>query len=224
MTALIIGSITPDFEYFIRMKILAIHSHSLAGVFYFDLPLGIILTFLFHGVIRDTLIDNLPLPLKQRAVAVRYFNWAFYFRHHFVTVLASLLIGIFSHLLWDGFTHERGEFVEMIPQLRTLHNVFGVHVYLYRILQHSSTIIGLIVIGFVFWRLPMHKYVSPHIDIRYWVIITVITIGITAVRTSFHSEDFKYTQPIVTIIAGGIIGLSVAPWLLKVMKERTVAR
>lgn len=60
ITGLIIGSLTPDFEYFIRMKLSSEYSHTISGVFLFDLPLGIILTFLFHGIVRNKLIDNLP--------------------------------------------------------------------------------------------------------------------------------------------------------------------
>lgn len=35
MTGLIIGSLTPDFEYFIRMKIESYYSHTNAGLFLF---------------------------------------------------------------------------------------------------------------------------------------------------------------------------------------------
>ncbi len=48
MTALIIGSMTPDFEYFLRLRVRSDFSHTLFGVFWFDLPLGIVLCFVFH--------------------------------------------------------------------------------------------------------------------------------------------------------------------------------
>ena len=59
-TGLVIGSLTPDFEYFIRMKVQSIYSHTLLGIFWFDLPLAILLAFLFHSLVRDTLFFNLP--------------------------------------------------------------------------------------------------------------------------------------------------------------------
>nr|WP_237421370.1 DUF4184 family protein [Flavobacterium sp. HBTb2-11-1] len=47
ITALTIGSLTPDFEYFLRMKVKSDYSHTLDGIFWFDLPLALLLTFLF---------------------------------------------------------------------------------------------------------------------------------------------------------------------------------
>ncbi|MEB0248571.1 DUF4184 family protein, partial [Mucilaginibacter sp. 5B2] len=38
LTALVVGSLTPDFEYFIRMKVQSDYSHTLPGLFWFDLP------------------------------------------------------------------------------------------------------------------------------------------------------------------------------------------
>ena len=41
-SAVIIGSMAPDFEYFIRMRLQQVHGHNLAGAFFFDLPVAII--------------------------------------------------------------------------------------------------------------------------------------------------------------------------------------
>src|ERR1700712_1533317 len=66
LTGLIIGSITPDFEYFIRMRVQSIYSHTLWGLFWFDIPLGLLLTFGYLSFIRDGLVDNLPPALNRR--------------------------------------------------------------------------------------------------------------------------------------------------------------
>jgi len=79
LTASVIGSLTPDFEYFIRMKVQSNFSHTILGVFWFDLPLGILLAFLFHNIVRNSLFDNLPLPLKSRLIGFNKFNWNRYF-------------------------------------------------------------------------------------------------------------------------------------------------
>ena len=47
MTTLIIGSMSPDFEYFLRMKIKSDMSHTLLGIFYFDLPITLIIALSF---------------------------------------------------------------------------------------------------------------------------------------------------------------------------------
>ena len=34
LTGLVIGSLTPDFEYFLRMRIKSVYSHTLEGIFW----------------------------------------------------------------------------------------------------------------------------------------------------------------------------------------------
>ena len=117
LTGLVIESLTPDFEYFLRMKIQSNYSHTLGGLFWFDLPLGILLAFIFHNIVRSPLIDNLPDFLKERFLIFDRFHWNQYFKKNYLVVVISILIGAASHVLWDGFTHHGGYFVEKLPVL-----------------------------------------------------------------------------------------------------------
>src|SRR6478609_2941554 len=80
LTGLVVGSLTPDFEYFIRMRVQSDYSHTLSGLFWFDLPLGILLAFIFHNIVRDSLFENLPLILKSRLIRFKQFDWNSYFK------------------------------------------------------------------------------------------------------------------------------------------------
>src|ERR1700679_2947936 len=82
MTALVIGSITPDFEYFIRMKNVGLYGHTVIGVFWFDLPIVFALTFIYHKFVRDGLLDNLPRFLRNRLNKFRGFDWASYVKQN----------------------------------------------------------------------------------------------------------------------------------------------
>ncbi|MFP5043018.1 DUF4184 family protein, partial [Parasediminibacterium sp. JCM 36343] len=93
LTGLIIGSMTPDFEYFFRMKIQSTFSHTIGGLFYFDLPVGILLSFVFHNLIRDSLYDNLPKVFKSRLEVFKSFKWNEYFKQHYFVVIISVLVG-----------------------------------------------------------------------------------------------------------------------------------
>jgi len=157
LTGLVIGSVTPDFDYFIRMQIKSIYSHTLEGLFWFDLPLGVLLTFLFHNIVRDSLFQNLPNALKGRFISFTSFKWNEYFRKNWLVVIVSVFIGASSHLFWDGFTHLHGYFVELIPALSESVNLFGKAIPLPKVLQHSSTLIGGIAIGFAIYKLPIVK-------------------------------------------------------------------
>jgi len=79
LTALVIGSLTPDFEYFIRMKVQSDFSHTFLGIFWFYLPLGILLAFIFHNTVRNSLFVNIPMSLKSRLNRFNEFNWNRYF-------------------------------------------------------------------------------------------------------------------------------------------------
>jgi hypothetical protein len=74
LTGLVAGGMAPDFEYFIRMNLGSIYSHTLAGIFYFDIPVGIAICFIFHDVVRDGLIDHLLVTLQQRFYSLKGFN------------------------------------------------------------------------------------------------------------------------------------------------------
>src|ERR1700693_4633907 len=99
-TGLIIGSMTPDFEYFIRMRNVSKYSHTYAGLFWFDLPLALLLCFIYHTIVRNSLFDNLPIFLKERFIIYKNFQWENYFQKNWKVVCISILIGAASHIVW----------------------------------------------------------------------------------------------------------------------------
>jgi hypothetical protein len=118
MTGLIIGSMSPDFEYFLRMKIKSNYSHTLAGMFWFDLSITILLAFVFHLIIRDPFIENSPRFLNNRLSGFIDFDWSSYFKVNFFIVIISCITGAFSHIFWDSFTHKTGYFVSSFFSLQ----------------------------------------------------------------------------------------------------------
>ena len=153
MTGLIVGSMVPDFEYFIRMRVKSFYSHTLPGLFWFDLPLGVLLVFIYNRLIKDNLIDNLPMSLRQRFVS---FKGVHQFGHlrYFIVIVLSVFIGAVSHLFWDGFTHSNGYFVQIIPALSNTMQIGGHHFFVFKIIQHASTLTGTIVIVVAAYNLP----------------------------------------------------------------------
>ncbi|MBP6303548.1 MAG: DUF4184 family protein [Bacteroidia bacterium] len=207
VTGLVIGSLTPDFEYFLRMKVQSNYSHTIAGLFWFDLPLGIILAILFHGVVRDGLFDNLPEFLKSRLNVFMHFDWNKYFNANKIVVLSSVLIGAASHIFWDSFTHDHGYFVQIIPALTNSVDFFGNHVRVLKILQHSSTFLGGLAIAIAILRLPVNKETSTQVSLKYWTMIAGLTVVIIVVRL-FSGLDYKlYGHLVVTSISAFLISL-----------------
>jgi hypothetical protein len=215
LTGLVIGSITPDFEYFLRMKIRSDYSHTIDGIFWFDLPLGIVLAFLFHHIVRNNLFDNLPTFLKFRFSAFKQFNWNKHFKTNWLVVIISIIIGAGSHLFWDSFTHEHGYFVETIPTLRESINVLGKQIPTLKILQHSSSILGGLAIAFVIYSLPTNKTENDDVSWKYWSIFAGLTLIIFFLRIVNGLSFEQYGSIIVSAISAGLISLTITSWLVK---------
>jgi hypothetical protein len=111
--ALIIGSLTPDAGYLFGEKGAGGFSHGFLGSFGFCLPAGILMVALVYSL-RKPVVRILPpayqralIPLCQRPVGSL---WA---------IVISLLIGAWTHLLWDSFTHTTGWFAQHLPLLQS---------------------------------------------------------------------------------------------------------
>ncbi len=215
LTGLVIGSLTPDFEYFLRMKILSNYSHTINGVFWFDLPLGILLAFIFHNIVRDCLFDNLPAMLSSRLTKFKQFDWNTYFKKNWLVVLISIIIGAFSHLFWDAFTHEHGYFVQSIPALTNSIHLLGFTFPTFKIIQHLSTLIGGVIIAFAFFQLiPEENFISK-VNKNYWIVFAALIFTIIVVRI-FSGLNIKlFGELIVTIISAGLISLILTPMILR---------
>ncbi len=169
LTGLVIGTLTPDFEYFLRMRIKSVHSHDIDGLFWFDLPLGIALTFIFHNLVRNELLKNLPKILRTRFLIHSGFKWNSYFKKNCLTVTLSILIGAASHIFWDSFTHSSGYFVNLIPTLNYQLEIYNKSIPMFKILQHFSTILGGLIILFSIYQMPKYPYCNEKIDTNYCV-------------------------------------------------------
>ncbi|MDR2693606.1 MAG: DUF4184 family protein, partial [Chitinispirillales bacterium] len=183
--------------------------------FWFDLPLGLLLAFIFHNIVRNSLLDNLPFFLRARFSAFRLFDWNEYFNKNWAAVIISLIIGAASHLLWDGFTHKYGCFVAIMPALTNQINFWNAQVPVFNILQHASTIVGGLAVVFAVYKLPIDRKETGSVSIKYWVIAAGITLGIVGIRFLSGLEIRQYGNVIVTVISAGLISLILTPWIVK---------
>jgi len=213
LTGLIIGSMTPDFEYFFRMKIQSNFSHTIGGIFYFDLPVGILLAFVFHNIIRNPLYENLPNTFRTRLENFKNFKWNKYFAQHYVVVIISTLIGAITHLFWDSFTHINGYSVQTFSLLQHAFKFAGHEIPIYKIFQHLSTLIGGLFITIAFFHLPKNNSKKQTINIKYWIAFFVITIAFIGLRLTFGIDKNILGQLIGTSVSAILIALIFAPTL-----------
>lgn len=200
-TGLVIGSMTPDFEYFLKMDVDGRVSHSLAGLFYFDLPVAVMLALIFHRIVKGNLIDNLPTFLQKRLLPVRHFDFVSYLKRHYVPFGLSVLMGALSHIGWDAFTHNSGYFVSKLAFLYQNNYVRfdGVNYPLWYALQHVSTGIGLTAVFIYIMRLPRHPQSTSKPELTYWIGVTMITVLAFSLRFNFNFDFRHVGLPLIVI-------------------------
>ncbi|OJJ15865.1 hypothetical protein BKI52_36715 [marine bacterium AO1-C] len=220
LTGLVVGSITPDFEYFLRMRINSQYSHYNWGVFWFDLPLGLLLCFVFHQWVRQALFANLPHFLQVRFSPYYSFNWWTHFRKNWGVVIISLLVGIISHLFWDRFTHKHAYFVDMFPVLNQ-HVAYHPYSFTwYRVIQHGSTILGALIVGFTIYKLPRYQPISNKVSLRFWAVTLLVAFVVFVLRVFLGVKSFLIGNLVVSIISAGMAGLIVAGLVWNRLKVR----
>ncbi len=207
MTGLIIGSLSPDLEYFSRMEILATHSHLFWGVLYFDLPIALIYCFVFHLFVRNIFINHLPNSLKERFAQFLTFDWINYFKKHWIIVVLSIIIGAYSHLFWDAFTHEWGYFAKLIPALQEVWFIKPIEVKGYKFLQHFSTFLGAIFIAFWIYKMPKEPILKTKFDYIFWLKIILFTTIISTLRFVFFPIEIALGNIIVVVGMSGFLSL-----------------
>ncbi|MDH4058240.1 MAG: DUF4184 family protein [Cyclobacteriaceae bacterium] len=203
VSCLVVGSIIPDFEYFITMKATGRFSHSLPGAFAFDLPFALVVVLIFHGLVKKPLIDSLPSYLYSRLIDLREFNFIENFKKKYFRFILCLLVGIFSHIAWDSFTHSNSYFVDQFTVLTKPVTISYLPSWpLFRYLQHISTGIGVLVILYFFHHQPARLGKVNRIHLSYWIGVSVITLVAFGVRWAY---EFEYFADIVASLISSLL-------------------
>ncbi|AWE07440.1 DUF4184 domain-containing protein [Lysinibacillus sp. 2017] len=207
-SALVLGSMAPDFEYFLKGKPSAEIGHTYIGFITFNLPIVIIVYFLYKWFIHEVLNANLPTILQIPAVhkkhSPKFVSWFVF--------LYSALFGMFTHVAWDSFTHAGGRIVRSFSLFTYQFSIFGVTIPLYKLFQHGSTLVGICTIFlYMFFNARKNKRknsVYPLKKWRYWMQIAVLSfilfsLWIVLDRVSIHA----YGILVVRMIDSALISL-----------------
>ncbi len=155
LCGLIVGSVAPDFPYFVRAFGVASFAHTVLGAVCVSVPIGWALCLIFRlSFRRITLL--LPRPHADFIAA-----WGLdraVPKHGFIAIGGAIFGGAMFHNFCDSFTHKSGVAVSMFPVLsREVFSIGGEPLPLFRILQYSGSILGLMMIcGTYFFALRRH--------------------------------------------------------------------
>ena len=219
-SGLFMGSMVPDFEFFFRVTLYAVWSHTFWGVFLFDLPLALLLLLIFHQWTKKALILHLPTFLFQRFFNRIDENWWLFFKKSLFKVIISILIGIFTHFAWDNFTHEPNYISPIyFNVLDSELNIFSLNIKLYQFLQGLSSIIGMAGFLLAIYLTPPknEKDIIPKkAKIGYWLKIISNSLVIIIVRYIIGVPSEKpFGQIIVISISSFLISIIIVSWVYK---------
>jgi uncharacterized protein DUF4184 len=116
LSALVIGSLTPDLAYFVPLRIPRGASHSPAALLWFCLPVGFAVYVVFHAFLKRPLVSLSPSYLRRRLIPVVGPSRGLP-RVPQPGIVVSLLAGATTHLLWDAFTHSGAPAVRRLGTL-----------------------------------------------------------------------------------------------------------
>lgn len=146
-SAFIIGSMAPDFPYVVGTTEYRDVGHTLPGLLTFTIPASLMGLWMFHNLIKGPVAGLLPVGVQVRLRdQLRPFSFAGLRR--FLTILASVVLGIASHLVWDSFTHSRTWAYHHVRWLRGwVHVPFIGIMPVHSAMQYGSSVVGLLALA-----------------------------------------------------------------------------
>ncbi|SFD66218.1 protein of unknown function [Paenibacillus catalpae] len=188
VTGLVLGSMGPDMEYFVYLAPHQTIGHTIQGLFMQVIPLCILLGILFHYVVKRSLALHLPsiFDLDKRAYRLLS-RWDMRSIGAWLIYLLSVVIGFYTHIFVDGFTHESGYFVQ---HLDVLNRIIVLDLPLFKLLQYSFSLLGLSVMSLtiifhLYKSKPSTKGVSripSHQKWLYWFVVVLWAVFLTVLK------------------------------------------
>lgn len=143
LSALVVGSMAPDFEYFVYLRPVRTIGHDFHGVWLLCVPSGLLLLAIYEYVLKGPLIALFPASIRLR-LAPYEAPEPLLPLPRLLRILVSLAVGAFSHIAWDACTHENGWVVQRVfPLSWTILDDDGPPLKVYKVLQYGGTVVGL---------------------------------------------------------------------------------
>lgn len=222
----------PDLDLALPVRLTRAQTHGRLALFTFALPVGLAVWALFQVLIKPALIEVLPnrvfARLRTDHFGPRLRSW-----HTWLGAAAAVLFGALTHDIWDGFTHEDGVGVRMLPFLDDYGPELGSHpVPLYRWLQHGSSVIGLLIVLIAVWlwvrhapkeHAPLERRLSAgerHVWVAIYVLIPALLVGAAMLRIHLNGWPRLLSSAALTLFAvlafdGSALSLIVTSALLR---------
>ncbi|GAA5025184.1 hypothetical protein GCM10023258_17960 [Terrabacter aeriphilus] len=154
LAAAAVGAMAPDVAMFLPGLFAYRHTHSVTGVATTDLALGVVVVTTWWAVLRAPVIDVLPDAVR-RNLRLDVPGWRS--PRWWASVVAGVVVGSVTHVVWDAFTHAGRWGSELLPWLTTPVGPWP----LTRWLQYLSGIGGLVGILAWWWAVQRRRRLEP---------------------------------------------------------------
>ncbi len=219
LTALVAGSMAPDFEYFFKVHATSTVSETFTGIFTFNLPVAIGISLLFHLVVRNPLIMHLPRPYDKRLSGFLKFDFLRSIKEHPFRFIISAFIGVISHLLLDIITSpetmtrsfHKLQQTKIGDGIMNIHASMGDHPFI--LLERTYSVLGLILIGYLLTRIncPAKNFMSPQPQQKrkFFTVFFIILVAGVIAAVNFLPYQLTIAQMIINFITAGLLSLLV---------------
>jgi Domain of unknown function (DUF4184) len=201
---LICGALVPDAPYFLpgRLDRLLPETHRFHDSYTVCLMMGYILLVILF-VLRQPLTALLTararwLFLSALQPFTRVPEWLF--------AAIAIVLGVWTHLLWDSFTHPDGWMVHRVAALSAPVEVLGYQGTVCHLLQYLSSVLGLAVLALWYQRLPtpaaLRALARPARSSKGPVLLLIATAAILigavqATEQYYHGVGFYHTVEVL---------------------------
>ena len=150
---LVLGALAPDFSHYLPWSVRAWfpETHNLAASWRVCVPLCLVILG-FCYLLRVPLTALMTPRARWLCLTAiepfgkRWVEW--------LLAPLAILIGTWTHLLWDSFTHSSGWMVRHYAALHAHLTIGTYDTTVNRILQYLSSVAGLAILAVWYWRLP----------------------------------------------------------------------
>jgi hypothetical protein len=179
VSALVIGSVAPDIPYYLPSGP-GWPTHTAVAVVTVDALLGALAWVLWHGLLAAPALAVAPAGVRARVVG----RVGVGLRRRVGTtreaalVVAALVVGSATHVLWDEFSHPHRWGTDHIPALtETWHGMAG-----YRWVQYASGVAGAVALAawLVRWWRRTPPTPSAGEPAAVWIWAVLLVVGATA--------------------------------------------
>ncbi|WP_270670608.1 DUF4184 family protein [Paraclostridium bifermentans] len=206
LLGLILGSMAPDFIYFLLFNPISNLGHTLLGFIILNLPICFLLNYLILKFIKNPFIINLPSKICNYYTYLINYDFNFKSPKDIFVFVYSCIVGMLTHIIWDAFTHKTGYFVVNINLLKESIHILGYQVPFFKLLQHGSTLLGFFVILYYFYTIRRYsnKFIRSN---KFQYHLTAISIQILIIILSYLIfKNFGIGRFVVTFINGLFLG------------------